>query len=426
MSRESADDAPPSSEDADPVSLRDVELEPVSLHDIERILAPGRAPPKLAAKEPEPTKPEPTKPEPREGLATTVQPEEDQDAPDSAINDLRALARASKMPGHRDHELDEVLHMGGVAPGSVMGDAPPPPLVPPDLAALVEKEKDSDKPKKPEGATKPRPRPPLKEKRAEAPAPAETSIEPPAAPIASAAPARSVKPRASGRPSTTGSTRPKSAAPVAKVTEKKEGGGGRALLYLGAAAAFLGVGYWLGTRNQAPPPTPAPPVTVVVTQRVPSEPPPAEQIDTAMAADPEPAPSASAAGPTTRAPETAAGSIPASTTTATAATPAATTAPATTTAPTPAVGEFDKGAANAALAGAVASASACKQEGDPSGQAKVQVTFAPSGKVTVANIVGPPFAGTKTGGCIAMAFRSAKVPPFTGDPVTVSKTVAIP
>jgi hypothetical protein len=109
----------------------------------------------------------------------------------------------------------------------------------------------------------------------------------------------------------------------------------------------------------------------------------------------------------------------------TATTPAE-TATAATAAPPSAEVAFDKGAASAALAAAAGQAGGCKQEGDPSGTARVQVTFVPSGRVTSANVQGPPFAGTPTGGCIARAFRSASVPPFTGDPVTVSKTVSIP
>jgi hypothetical protein len=55
----------------------------------------------------------------------------------------------------------------------------------------------------------------------------------------------------------------------------------------------------------------------------------------------------------------------------------------------------------------------------------VQVTFAPSGRVTSATVMGPPFAGTAVGGCVAGAFRRAKVPAFSGNPVTVSKSFAI-
>ena len=55
----------------------------------------------------------------------------------------------------------------------------------------------------------------------------------------------------------------------------------------------------------------------------------------------------------------------------------------------------------------------------------MKVTFAPSGNVTSAQVEGPPFAGTPVGGCIASAFRSAKVPPFSGPPVSVSKSFNI-
>jgi cytoskeletal protein RodZ len=85
---------------------------------------------------------------------------------------------------------------------------------------------------------------------------------------------------------------------------------------------------------------------------------------------------------------------------------------------------FDRGAASAALNGAAGSAKGCKKPDGPTGSAKVQVTFAPSGKATQAT-VGAPFAGTGVGSCIASAFKGLKVPPFTGAPVTVSKTVNI-
>lgn len=86
---------------------------------------------------------------------------------------------------------------------------------------------------------------------------------------------------------------------------------------------------------------------------------------------------------------------------------------------------FDRSQASAALASATAEAGACRQEGDPSGTASVTVTFAPSGRVTSAVISGPPFAGTKTGGCIARALRRATIPAFSGEKVTVAKTVVI-
>lgn len=86
---------------------------------------------------------------------------------------------------------------------------------------------------------------------------------------------------------------------------------------------------------------------------------------------------------------------------------------------------FNRDAAVAALNSAVSQASGCRQPGDPSGTARVVITFAPSGRVTSANLSGPPFAGTRTGGCIASTMRRARVPPFSGSHVTVSKSVVI-
>jgi len=86
---------------------------------------------------------------------------------------------------------------------------------------------------------------------------------------------------------------------------------------------------------------------------------------------------------------------------------------------------FSKDAATVALQHAAAEALSCRQPGDPAGSARVVVTFAPSGRVTSANISGGPFAGTATGGCIAGRFRGATVPAFSGGFVTVSKTISI-
>lgn len=86
---------------------------------------------------------------------------------------------------------------------------------------------------------------------------------------------------------------------------------------------------------------------------------------------------------------------------------------------------FDAAAARGSLETAAAIASTCRKEGDPSGVAVVTITFSPTGRVTTANIGGPPFAATPTGGCIAATMRKARVPPFAGDMVTVRKTVTI-
>jgi hypothetical protein len=93
--------------------------------------------------------------------------------------------------------------------------------------------------------------------------------------------------------------------------------------------------------------------------------------------------------------------------------------------PTPALPPFDSAAATAALSQAAASVASCRKEGDPVGSATVIVRYAPSGRVTSSTVEAGPFAGTVTGGCIATTFRKARVPAFTGDYVTVKKTVSI-
>ena len=88
---------------------------------------------------------------------------------------------------------------------------------------------------------------------------------------------------------------------------------------------------------------------------------------------------------------------------------------------------FDPAAASAALSAAAGGAASCRTDSTEGPKSvTVAVTFAPSGRVTTATIMGGQFAGTPVGGCIAQAFKSAHVPPFEGDPVTVKKTVQLP
>ena len=86
---------------------------------------------------------------------------------------------------------------------------------------------------------------------------------------------------------------------------------------------------------------------------------------------------------------------------------------------------FSVSAAQVALTQAAANAMSCSKPGGPTGSGKVQVTFATSGRVTTANVAGPPFAGTPVGGCVAGVFRKARIPAFAGNPVTVSKSFNI-
>jgi hypothetical protein len=86
---------------------------------------------------------------------------------------------------------------------------------------------------------------------------------------------------------------------------------------------------------------------------------------------------------------------------------------------------FDNAAATAALNAAASASWACRKEGDAPGSAVVIVRYAPSGRVTSATIEPGPFAGTLTGGCVATIFRKALIPPFSGDYMTVKKTVTL-
>jgi hypothetical protein len=86
---------------------------------------------------------------------------------------------------------------------------------------------------------------------------------------------------------------------------------------------------------------------------------------------------------------------------------------------------FDAQAAKHVLTASALSASSCRKGDDPRGTAEVIVTFAPSGRITSANVNGAPYGGTATGGCVAATLRGATVPPFAGNHVTVRKLVTI-
>ncbi|NUO50562.1 MAG: hypothetical protein HOV80_17035 [Polyangiaceae bacterium] len=93
--------------------------------------------------------------------------------------------------------------------------------------------------------------------------------------------------------------------------------------------------------------------------------------------------------------------------------------------PPPATGGFDRGAAAAAMGNAMSEASSCRLPDQPSGRAQVTMTFAPSGRVTQVVVNGTPYAGTQAGSCIARAFKSISIPPYAGEPVTVTKSVKV-
>jgi hypothetical protein len=52
------------------------------------------------------------------------------------------------------------------------------------------------------------------------------------------------------------------------------------------------------------------------------------------------------------------------------------------------------------------------------------VTFSPDGPVSSVTLPAP-FAGTSVGACVSTAFRSARVPAFTGSPVTLPQSFRV-
>jgi hypothetical protein len=83
---------------------------------------------------------------------------------------------------------------------------------------------------------------------------------------------------------------------------------------------------------------------------------------------------------------------------------------------------FKASAAAVAIADAGLRAQACK-EGDGPVSVLVSVTFVNSGRATTARVNGGPLLGTPAGSCVAQALRSATVPPFDGEAVTVNTTL---
>lgn len=90
----------------------------------------------------------------------------------------------------------------------------------------------------------------------------------------------------------------------------------------------------------------------------------------------------------------------------------------------PAKAPFSAMDALSAMQVAAGGARACLSSETDVVAARVAVTFASNGRVTQAVIDGGPLAGTKEGGCVARALRTARLDPFSGPPATVRRTVA--
>jgi outer membrane biosynthesis protein TonB len=208
----------------------------------------------------------------------------------------------------------------------------------------------------------------------------------------------------------------------------------------GGSAALAGAGWWAfgPTESEAKP-------TAEVAVIEPSAPTPEPAGEAAPAPSSAPAPSAPVeAAPAPAAPETAPSTNPVEAAEAALAEAAVAEAPApearksgkktsrskrTATArttpaaaPTSAKAPFNTAAARDALSAAASRAAGCK---GTSGTGKIQLTFATSGKVSSAQLVAGPFAGTTAGKCALRNFKAARVPAFTGSPTTVSKSFKI-
>jgi hypothetical protein len=85
------------------------------------------------------------------------------------------------------------------------------------------------------------------------------------------------------------------------------------------------------------------------------------------------------------------------------------------------MGPFDSKSAQAKLRSASDRVRQCRKSKSLPGKADLVVTFAPSGRVTQAEVVGGPFKGTPIGTCIANAVSSVRIAPFSG-PDGVVKT----
>jgi hypothetical protein len=95
-------------------------------------------------------------------------------------------------------------------------------------------------------------------------------------------------------------------------------------------------------------------------------------------------------------------------------------------APQPAgtAGPFNRNAAADALNRATTRAERCSYP--PERQSgRVSVTFANDGRATKVYVLPGPFAGSPAAWCIAQVFRSIKIAPFEGEPVTLLRRITL-
>lgn len=89
-------------------------------------------------------------------------------------------------------------------------------------------------------------------------------------------------------------------------------------------------------------------------------------------------------------------------------------------APKDEISDFDKQAATNAIN--EVSLQKCKVTNAEKGDGHVMITFTPAGIAQAAVVDKGPWVGSPVAKCMAKAFKKVKVPPFTGETVTVGKT----
>jgi eukaryotic-like serine/threonine-protein kinase len=88
-------------------------------------------------------------------------------------------------------------------------------------------------------------------------------------------------------------------------------------------------------------------------------------------------------------------------------------------------GPFNRGAALAQLGSVAGRTVSCKRPNGPTGSGRASVTFGPDGRASKVAL-GAPFAGTPVGQCVTTAFQGARIPAFTGSPVTLPWSFRVP
>ncbi len=86
---------------------------------------------------------------------------------------------------------------------------------------------------------------------------------------------------------------------------------------------------------------------------------------------------------------------------------------------------FNAKAAHINLGNAAARAIHCRETTAPAGSVSTVVTFIPSGRVADVTVTTPAYAGTRTGKCIIAKLKAAQVPPYSGEPETLKKTITL-